>query len=332
MPTLPISDFGRGRVTARNASLLEPGEARDSLNLLHTDGVNCAKLRQPIGRVNATRADNARVLMIADLVKQDQTRIKLQKVGASLYTFTNTFASTPASILASMDATHLPGYCTANGFMFIADWQVKNYISDGTSAGTNELQKTAPTGSVTGANSAGTAVGNAAGTVYFSYTDYDPTTGAESPPSTAGSFVRLADGGTALTNVSLTFTAPYTQKKFYRTKAGELQMYLLATGVTAANFASLLGAGNEDSLDTSLSTLSEVHGEDILTASIEKPEAAKHCCFHRGRLWLANLAGNLSSRVRWSKLLEPTQFENAEDARNDVGLHDGEEITGLVRS
>ena len=322
MATLPIKGLGSGRVTNKNASQLAPGEARDSLNIIHGHSEEC-RLRKPIGRVNATRAANAPVLAIMDLVKQDASRIKLQKTGSSLYTFTNTFASTPSSIMSGMSSTFVPGYATANGYMFIAD-STKNFSSDGTSSGSNELQLSAPSNALITLASAGTATGNAAGTVYYAYTRVNLYDAAESPPCAAKSVTRTADQGVTVSDNSLVFTTPWTTMNLYRTKAGETQFYRVTTGLTSGSFPYA-----DTGLDSALSTVSEVHGDNVITASIEKPEAAKHCCFHRGRLFLANLT-SLPSRVRWSKIIEPTQYSTSTDARFDVGKFDGQEITGLV--
>lgn len=322
-----IRDFGKGRVTVKNPTLLAPGEARDSLNLLHNHGDSTAKLRRPISRINATlvtpNAGSPVFLGLHEYVKADGSTKVIAKVGDSLLYTTISPTSAWTSFFTGLDSTHLVQMATANGFVFLADWAVKNYISDGTAGGTYELQKTLPTGVFTLA-SAGTATGNAAATIRYWYSDLDPATGMESPPSAPVSVARGADAGVTVTSSTLTFTAPYTQKNLYREKAGDPgAVFLVASGLTAVSFPYA-----DTSLDTSLTTESEIH-TDSGAAAIEKPEAAKHVCWHRGRIFLANLAGH-PSRIRWSMPLEPTQFSNDTGARWDLAADDGQEITGMV--
>lgn len=320
-----ITTYGRGRYTASNPSVIPNGAARDSLNLLHNVGFNTAKDRNAINRAWAARSSNARMLWAFEYVKSDLTKLILSKCGTELCAAADIAAgTTPAAIKTGLSSNFIPSGANANGYVFIAD-SATNYVSDGTSAGTNELQKTAPTGVITGA-SGGTATGNAAGAVLYCYTDVDAYSGAESPPSAYITVTRTADQGVSLTNVSLTFTTPWTTKKFYRTAAGGTQFYLVVSGITAANFAASLSA--DVTLDSALTTLSEVHDEDGVTV-IEKPGAAKHLCWHRGRLFLANFSGS-PTLLRWSRELEPTQFSNLEQAQFQVGKLEGDEITGLV--
>ena len=323
---LPVKALGRGRMTSTNQALAPIGSTDDSLNFIHNRGTTTAKLRNALDRVWATRPANAAIFNLFEYVKSDLTKLFLVKQGSVLYSFADlTPTTTGTSIETGLDSTHIASIANANGFAFIADWQATNYVSNGTSAGTHELQKTAgASGAISGA-SAGTATGNAAGTVQYAYTNVDSVSGAESPPSTAISVTRTADQGVTITNVSLSFTSPWTTVNLYRTKAGGSTMYRVITGLTSGSFAYA-----DTSLDTSLTTVSTVHGSGVVTASIEKPEAARFACFHRGRLFLANLAGNLPSRLRWSRPLEPTQFENTTTARMDIGKLDGGEITGLV--
>lgn len=324
MARLDYEDFGTGRYLAKNQSLAPLGSCADSLNFLHSQDRNHAVLRGPVDRTWATRPENARVLLAWEYINASGTKLLLAKVGAKLYTFTLGITGALTEILASMDSTHIPSVTNANGKVFIADWQAKNYSSDGTSNGSNELQKAAGAqGGITLA-AAGTATGNAAGTIYYSYTNVNAYDGAESPPSTAQSVSRTADQGVTVTNAALSFTTPWTTVNLYRTAAGSNQMYLVTTGLTSGSFPYA-----DTSLDSSLTTTSTVHAEDSRTASIEKPSAAKHCAFFRGRLFLANFSG-ARTRVRWSRVGEPTQFETSTSARFDVGRDDGGEITGLA--
>lgn len=328
-PTVTIQDYGRGRNTQENPNLIGPGEARDSQNFHHNVSKKTAKVRSALDRVWATRPANAVVLGTFQYNKNDGTTKRIAKVGGNLYSFTLTPTDALTSLIALGDSTHIPQFAQANNFFYMADWANKNYISDGTSSNTYELQKTAPTGNLSLA-SAGAAVGNPAGDVYYSYTDVDPTTGMESPPRTVGTtlntdyVVRTVDQGVTVSNSSLSFTAPFTQKNLYRTKVGDTsQFWRVTTGLTSGSFPY-----SDVSLDDNLTTASEVHDENGI-ASIEKPEAAKHVIFHRGRLFIANLNGK-PSRLRWSKPLEPTQWSNSTTSLRDIGKDDGGEITGLV--
>ena len=323
MKPVNIERFGLGRVTAVAPALAPFGSAADSLNLLHTS-VKTAELRPGMDRTWATRTGADAVLWAFEYVKSDLSIVYLAKVLDALYTFD---ALTPATALGSIETGMTSGFrsgvVNANGKVFIAD-SGKNYSSDGTSAGTHELQLAAQSSGWITLASAGTATGNPAGTVYYAFTRVQAYDGAEHAPSAALAVTRTVDQGVTVTNAALSFTDPWTNVSLYRTKAGGTQFYRVTTGLTSGSFPYA-----DTSLDTALTTASEVHGDDVLTASIEKPEAAKHAVWHRGRLFLGDLAG-FRSRVRWSRPLEPTQWESATTERMDVGKLDGGEITGLV--
>lgn len=327
MPPITIRDFGRGRNSDKNPSQLTPGEARDSLNLWHSR-VDEAQARLPVDRVWATRPNGAAPVLCAFQFKAGSTEYRITKQGDKLYSFTLTPSTALTQLKTGLDSTHLPGVAVANGLAFIADWQAKNYVTDGTASGTNELQKAAPSSSAFSLASAGTATGNAAATITYWYSDVDAFSGAESPPCAAKTVSRTADQGVTVTNVSLDFTTPWTTKKLYRTIAGSDQPYLVASGLDASDFPYA-----DTSLDTALTTVSTIHDSDG-NASVEKPSAAKHACWHRGRLFLANFANSGSdtpTRVRWSRILEPTQFENTTSAAWDGTKNDGAgEVTGIV--
>ena len=321
MPHIAITRFGLGMYTDDSPGKIPLGSARSSKNIHHNRGTGRAKLRSAIDRVWATRIAASATLAAYEYVSASGTRVLLTKHGTSLYTFALTPGTALGSILASMTASFLPAMCTALGYVHIAD-SGKNYISGGTSGTTYELQKAAPTGVITLA-SAGTATGNASGTIYYSYTDVTPE-GVESPPYVALAVTRTADQGVTVTNSSLSFTAPYTTKNLYRSTAGSNQMYRVTTALVAASFPYA-----DTSLDTALTTVSLTHLDDSVSAGIEKPGAAKHNCFHKGRLFLANFSGN-TNRLRWSQIETPTQFSNQTDAYADIGNLDGGDITGLV--
>ena len=323
MKPVNIERFGLGRVTAVAPALAPFGSAADSLNLLHTS-VKTAELRPGMDRTWATRTGADAVLWAFEYVKSDLSIVYLAKVLDALYTFD---ALTPATALGSIETGMTSGFrsgvVNANGKVFIAD-SGKNYSSDGTSAGTHELQLAAQSSGWITLASAGTATGNPAGTVYYAFTRVQAYDGAEHAPSAALAVTRTVDQGVTVTNAALSFTDPWTTVRLWRTKSGGSQFYLVAGSLTSGSFPYA-----DVSLDSSLTTASTVHGDDVLTALIEKPEAAKHACFHRGRLFLANLT-SLPSRLRWSLPLEPTQFSSATTARRDIGKLDGGEITGIV--
>ena len=58
MPRIVIDKFGKGLDTTRNPTLVQPGYARVSQNLLHNRGDNRAELRSGIDRIWATRPSN----------------------------------------------------------------------------------------------------------------------------------------------------------------------------------------------------------------------------------------------------------------------------------
>lgn len=324
---IAITTFGRGRNTRQNSSQLRSGEARDSLNLRHSHPLEAVS-RKPVDRIWATRPNGAVATLAAWQFKTGAgTEYRLAKIGSKLYSFSLTPGTAATELKTGLDSTHLPGVACMNGLSFIADWQATNYVTDGTVSGTNELQKTSPTGVFTLA-SAGTATGNVAATITYWYSDVDAFSGAESPPSAAVTVSRSLNAGVTVTNSSLTFTTPWTTKKLYRTISGDEQPYLVASGLTSGSFPYA-----DTSLDDNLVTTSTIH-DDVGAASIEKPAAAKHACAHRGRLFLANFAAsgsNTPTRVRWSKPIEPTQFSNATTAQWDGSKNDGAgEVTGIV--
>ena len=321
-----MTAFGAGMVTARNPSQLLSGEARDALNVRMSTPLEC-KARRPIDRVWATRPNGAAPTLAAWQFRTGAgVETRMMKQGSKLYNFSLTPGTAATELKTGLDSDNLPGIASLNGYTFITDWRAANYVSDGTADGTNELQIVAPTGAFTLA-SAGVATGNAADTISYWYTRVDLYSGAESPPSAAVNVVRAADQGATVTNVSLVFTTPWTTINLYREIAGSAQPYRVTTGLVAASFPYA-----DTSLDTSLTTVSTVHSS-AGAASIEKPAAAKHACNHRGRLWLANFAAsgsNTPTRIRWSRPIEPTQFENSTDAQWDGSKNDGAgEVTGL---
>ena len=288
MRPIVIKDFGRGRVTALAAALAPFGSASDSVNLLHNRGKNTAELRNPINRTWATRAANGNVLWAFEYVKSDATIIYLTKVVDTLYTFD---ALTPGTALGSIEASMTSGFrpsgVNANGKVFIAD-SGKNYSSDGTSDGTHELQLAAQSSGWITLASAGSASGNAAGTVYYSFTRTQLYDAAEHAPSAGLAVTRTVNQGVTVTNAALSFTDPWTTVTLYRTTAGSTQMYLVASGLTSGSFPYA-----DTSLDTALTTVSTVHLDNSISASIDKPLAGKHACWHRDRLFIANFSGNL---------------------------------------
>ena len=169
MAHLAIVRYGLGRYTEVGSGRAPLGSARDAVNVHFNKGLATAKLRVGVDRIWSTRIAGTPTLAAYELVLAAGTRYLLAKHGTSLYTFDLTPTTALGSILASMAADFIPSICTANGTAFIAD-SAANYLSRGTTATTYELQKTAPTGSLGGASSVGTAVGNVAGTIYFSYT------------------------------------------------------------------------------------------------------------------------------------------------------------------
>lgn len=326
-PVYRVERLGRGRMTDRNASKLPPGSARDSLNLHHNREDQRAKTRDAIDRVWAARPGNSAVLTLYELIQSDGTSKCVAKVGTALYSFTYPTPA-PSSFLTGMHATHQAQIASAANRMFIAD-RAKNYLSDGTSAGTIELQKAAVNGTFSGASS-GTATGNVAATITYWFTDVAPThilmecppgnTTVSGGPGTKITVARSADAGVNLSG--FTYSGDYTRKHIYRNRPGDPQPYYVTSIDSPINTIQDL------SLDTSLDTVSTVHDENGVP-SIEKPEAAQHVTEHRGRAFLANLDG-ATSDLRWSRILEFTQFENYDEARRSIKKNDGTEITGIV--
>ncbi len=316
-----IDGYGLGRYTNKNSSLVGPGYAVDSLNLLHNRDQNTVKTRNFVTRCYAARPANARHLNAFRLVKSDASVVYLLKIGSVLYAAANLAPATnPSSILTGMDSTHTASIVDANGLAFIADWGAKNYISNGTSGESHELQSNTNGGTMTFANNA-TVIVNPAGTISYDYTFSDPNTGEESPATgvVGTPMSRSANLGVDVTNVSLTFTAPYTKLNLYRNTAGSAQYYLVAANLTAADFPY-----HDNSTDASLTTVSTVHDE-FGSPSTMKPAAAKHVAFFRGRVFFAS-----GSFLAWSRVEEPTQFSNASSSNTYIGKFDGGEITGLV--
>lgn len=229
---IDIKEFGRGRITARNPNQLPLGACRDSLNVLHNEGLDTAFLRNWIDRVWATSpAGGSATLAVHELVKSDDTISLLTKIGTVLYSFALTPATELTSLATGLASGFMSQFATANGLAFIAD-NAKNYITNGTAAVTHELQKSGPQGTHTLGARTGTAVGNTAATIKYWMTDVEPTTSEETPPSASVSIARLADEGVAITG--LTYTGTFTTKRLYRDIAGNTQPYRVITLAASA--------------------------------------------------------------------------------------------------
>lgn len=88
------------------------------------------------------------------------------------------------------------------------------------------------------------AVGTLTGVFYYAYTEYDPTTGDESGPAISASITLSAQGAT-LTMPAANSDTRFSQRKIYRTAAGEAppDLFLIATIATATSYTDS-GAAN----------------------------------------------------------------------------------------
>lgn len=315
-----LKSLGRGRFTNQNASKIPPGGARDSLNIDH-DLPDRAAVRPAIGRAYASKPSGAAgsILGMHEYINASGTSKYLVKNGARLFaTDAIDSAGWTELVSGSMDTGWIAQFATFGDAVYIAD-RTKNFITKATLATTLELQKTEPTGTVSGA-SGGTATGNVASSITYWITDVETNTGMECPPSsTAGKMITVSRTANQGVNLSgLTYDGTYLRKKIYRRKHGSAQpFYVGLVNSPTTTFA-------DTSLDTDLVTASTVHDE-FGYPSILKPPAAEHVVAHAGRIFIA-----YGSTIAWSRLYEGTQFENFTYSTRQVEPNDGDRITGII--
>ena len=308
-----INNFGRGLDTTRNPTLVKPGYARISRNLLHNRGDDRAELRAGIDRVYATRPSNNPVYGLYEFINNSGTISRLVQVNGSLRTFT----LSPGDLTTEIDTGHqtsgLSRFTTFLNFWIQADNRDNNYIGNGTVA--YPFQIAAPTSNPTVANAAG--AGLSTGTYRYDYARYSSTTGEISPAyGTASSVTTTAANSRVNFTLSLTASEQFDQYRIYRTKVGGTQYYEVTTRAVASP-----DVYTDSTSDASLTTVSTIH-TSAGASKTDRPVAATDVIYHRGRVHLIGLTG-ARSRHRWSQI-NSFSFDSTTDARHDVESDDGD--------
>ncbi len=323
MPRYTITKFGRGLDTTRNPSLLQPGFAQQSINLLHNFGDDRVKLRGGFLRALANQPGtvNGNFFLYSTLyefIKNDGTIIKLWAAAKALQSFTTTYATGTTSI-GTLSATTVNRFETYLNFCLIANNKNQNYITNGISL--YPLDTAAPSTTINAilGNSGNMSVG-----VYtYGYALYSSITGEISPALQSIYTVTTTSGHQQVTHTPsspLSTVQQFDSIKFYRTKVGLVApYYLLATMTITA-----LNAGYVDNIaDSSLTVLSTIHDANG-AVSTSVVEAAQDIVQHRGRCHFIGLNG-APSRHRWTQLLA-YETDSTTDARHDVEPDDGDAL------
>ena len=322
MERLILDTFGRGLNTSENSTLLKPGEARVSRNLLHDYGDNRAKLRSGIDRQFPTRWSANPVYGLYYYVNNSGTGFNLAQVNGDLRTFST---STSSSIDTGHQTTGVSRFAQALGFWLEADARDNNYIGSGTAG--YPFQIAAPSIAFTAtavADATAADIGSSllsVGTYYYDYARYSTVTTEISPARGTQVSVTTTAGNQRVTlNASaIAATEQFDRIRIYRTKAGGTQYYELAD-VTPANFDSGQTDGTPDASLVTISTIHTAAG----ASNTDRPAAATDIVFHRGRIHVIGLSG-ARSRHRWSQL-NSYSFNSTTTARHDVESDDGDNL------
>lgn len=292
-----------------NSRRPEPGEAKSSINFLHTveEGVPVCKLRGHFKRYFDSEVGNS-VDGLFELRKDVGTdHVKFLKCDENLYTF-DSDGTLSSALLSSLTVGSKFWFTSGFTRAYMANTDDGNYVSDGTTAWA--LVRAAPSGNLGSLTEAGTATGFGTGVFEYAYSDYDPTNGWESVPVDGFTKTKAsANLGVTITDPG-TYTAQYTKKRIYRRLRGTNQWYLVAekaTGDFPFNDV-LLESDFTDSM------LSEVHDNETGLIDMEVPADSPVVIFHKGRLFLTE-----DSQLRWSKAGLPFIFRSSGVATHDFG-------------
>lgn len=318
MGTITLTEFGRGADITKNPSLLEPGVARVSQNMLHNRGLNRAELRRGITRMGwHTRATAVQVAGAYEYITSAGAFLRMMVQEETLYSFILSL-DTLTSFKTGLTKNKINRFSTYQNLWHMTNRLIANYIGNTTNA--YPLQVAAPATALTAAAAAG--AGLTAGTYYWSYARYSSVT-LETSPAVATAPSAAVSGGNLrglVTAAGLATTEQFDQVRIYRTKVNSVGPFYLVTTTTVA----ALAAGYTDSTaDSALLTRSLVH-TDAGASKTTKPEAASDLVLHRGRMHLIGLDG-ARSRHRWSQLFGLI-YDSTTDARHDVEPDDGDNL------
>lgn len=273
---------------------------------------------------NSNQSTGAFVTRLFDFRNAAATLYHVQKVAGDnqLSTFSTTDPTAAfTALISSLSATEPCDLANGNGYLFVADNEVKNYISNGiNSAGSLELHSVTASTALSPTET-GAVTGFGTGVFQVCYSFYNPTLDMETPPRAAESITKVS------ANVGIRVTTPadpgsgYTTMRFYRVRANESKFYYDGSSTT---FASTYSFTN---LDTTLGSASfpasELHN-DVGAIVAEKPVAFIHCEWHKGRMFGATSG----VRIRYSDLNRPTQWRVATIAQSPAYYHDVNEGAG----
>lgn len=309
-----------------NRDLPEVGFAR-SLRNMHLEAGGRAVLRKGWRRLFSTASSMRNSISFRN---QAGTLKHVYQVTDSLKSFDPsdpTFVR--ADLLTGMDGLRA-SFAPGNGYLFVADNQVKNYIGDG--ATFKELHAVTANGTLapteTGASA---AVGFGTGRYGVCYSLYNPTLDMETPPSTV-EYVTKANGATGIkVTTPADPSGGYTTIRFYRTRVAEEKMYFAGSGtVFASTFQYIV-------LDITLGSpsfaQSKLHNDDGAIVAA-KPPAALYACSHKSRMNLMAPSG-YPLRVMWSDINRLTQYRTFDIGQAPAYHHDlidgaGSKATGIA--
>lgn len=147
--------------------------------------------------------------------------------------------------------------------------------------------------------------GTLAGTYYYAYTEYDPTTGDESAPAILVTAITPATQSVTLTLAAVSSDTRFSQRRIYRTTNGGAapNLYLIATISTATSYTD---TGASDGT-TAVGRIIDSDGNLIEYLTGNPPASFQGCCAHMSRMlyWYGN-------RVYWTPENEPQRFSTTD--------------------
>lgn len=304
----------------------DPAYVRKSKNIRMLSGE--AHVREGWPALHNANASTAFRIRLSDFRNAAGTLYHVAKHTTKLITFSTTDPTAAVTdVIAGMDSATTPDFANGNGYLFVADSEVKNYITTGVSGNTALELHSVTASTALSPTETGAVTGFGTGIFKVCYSFYNPGLDMETPPRAVESITK------ASVDVGIRVTTPadpgsgYTTMRFYRTRTNESKLFYDGSSTT---FASTYSFTNLDTtLDSASFPASELHNEFGAIVA-EKPVAFEYCEWHKGRMFGATTG----VRVRWSDVNRPTQWRTANVGQTPAYYHDlnagaGRKIMGM---
>jgi len=302
-----LLDFSGGLNTRDLDSVIRDNELSAIRNFTY-DKFGALKIRAGFGRVNQITIDSNPIKSIGGYYKTGADREIIATSGTDIWKY----------VPASQTYTSIKSGLTGDGLKFCMHQFMNHfYMGNGVDNiqvynGTNvwDMGYDIPASGVTATEGAEGVLENK---TYQYKVTYYYADGESNANTTATSIKPAASHKVELTNIP-TGGVGVTQRKLYRTLGDGTTFKLLHT-----------------ISDNTTTTYSDNIPDSGLGADLDidndAPPACKYMVNHKSRMWLAGDSNN-PSRVYYSKALHPESFPPT--YYWDVGLDDGDEITGLA--